>query len=122
MDLRALQARITTTFGSRDRARGLDATFRRLVEEVGELAKGLRGRDRDALTLELSDVLAWTVSVAALCRVDVDQAMRRYARGCPRCGAARCRCAMDARAVPPRRARRATMRTARASRARATRR
>jgi len=122
MDLRALQARITTTFGARDGARGLDATFRRLVEEVGELAKSLRGRDRDALALELSDVLAWTVSVAALCRVDLEEAMRRYARGCPRCGAARCRCAMDARAAPPRRVRRATTQTAGASRGRATRR
>jgi len=95
MDLGALQAQITATFGARDRARGVDATFRRLVEEIGEVAKDLRGADRSALALELSDVVAWTVSVAALCGVDLDRAVARYAHGCPRCGVSPCRCPMD---------------------------
>jgi NTP pyrophosphatase (non-canonical NTP hydrolase) len=96
MDLGALQARIDTTFGERDRARGTDGTFRRLVEEVGEAAKAIRHGDREALALELSDVLAWTLSVAALCGVDLDRAAGRYAAGCPRCGASPCRCPVDA--------------------------
>ena len=95
MDVATLQVQITATFGPRDRERGIDGTFRRLVEEVGEVAKALREGDRASLALELSDVVAWTVSVAALCGVDLDQALARYARGCPRCGASPCRCPRD---------------------------
>jgi len=100
MDLATLQAQITATFGARDRARGVDGTFRRLVEEIGEVAKDLRGGDRAALALELSDVLAWTLSLAVLCGVDLDRAAARYADGCPRCGASPCRCSMDRPATP----------------------
>lgn len=92
MDIAALQAQIAATFGQRDRERGMDGTFRRLVEEVGEVAKALRGSDRAALALELSDLVAWTLSVAALAKIDLDQALSRYARGCPRCGTSPCRC------------------------------
>lgn len=95
MDVAALQAQITATFGARDRTRGVDGTFRRLVEEVGEVAKAIRGTDRDAIALELSDVVAWTVSLAAVCGVDLDGALRRYERGCPRCRTSPCRCPMD---------------------------
>lgn len=98
MDLRALQAQIAATFSDRDRVRGLDGTFRRLVEEIGEVAKGIRSGDRAALASELSDVLAWTLSVAVLCDVDLDRAAARYAEGCPRCGASPCHCPMDAEA------------------------
>jgi NTP pyrophosphatase (non-canonical NTP hydrolase) len=96
MDLQALQAQIAATFGDRDRARGVDGTFRRLVEEIGEVAKAIRGGDRAAMAAELSDALAWTVSVAVLCDVDLDGAAARYAAGCPRCGTSPCRCPMDA--------------------------
>lgn len=96
MEISALQKQIAATFGERDRARGVDGTFRRLVEEMGEVAKALRGRDRAALALELSDLLAWTVSVAVICEVDMDRAAARYAGGCPRCATSPCRCPVDA--------------------------
>ena len=99
VDIRTLQDQIAVTFGARDRARGVDGTFRRLVEEVGEVAKALRVGDRDALALELSDVVAWTVSVAVLGGVDLDAALARYADGCPRCGAIPCRCPIDSSAT-----------------------
>jgi NTP pyrophosphatase (non-canonical NTP hydrolase) len=92
VEIRTLQEQIAVTFGARDRARGVDGTFRRLVEEVGEVAKALRAGDHNALALELSDAAAWTVSVAVLVGVDLDAALARYARGCPRCGASPCRC------------------------------
>ena len=95
MDVAALQAQISATFGARDRARGLDGTFRRLVEELGEVAKAIRGGDRAALALELSDLVAWAISVASLEGVDLDGALARYARGCPRCGDSPCRCPAD---------------------------
>jgi MazG nucleotide pyrophosphohydrolase domain len=43
---------------ARDRARGVDGTFRWWVEEVGEVAKALRGGDPAALEHELGDALA----------------------------------------------------------------
>jgi NTP pyrophosphatase (non-canonical NTP hydrolase) len=95
VEIRVLQMQIGATFGTRDRSRGTDGTFRRLVEEVGEVAKALRAADRSALALELSDVVAWTLSIAVLHGVDLDDALERYGRGCPRCGASPCRCPVD---------------------------
>lgn len=92
MTLHEFQARIEALYGTRDRARGADATFRWLVEEVGELARALREQDPRRLEEEIGDVLAWTVSVASLCGVDATQAAARYAAGCPKCGAAPCAC------------------------------
>lgn len=95
MDLAEFQQRVAATYGSRDRRRGLDGTFRRLIEEVGELARALRRRDPRALEEEIGDVLAWTVSVAALAGADAARAADRYAAGCPKCGATPCRCVED---------------------------
>jgi len=95
VEIRALQSQIEATFGTRDRSRGTDGTFRRLVEEIGEVAKALRAADRTALALELSDVVAWTLSIAVLLRIDLDDALERYGCGCPRCGASPCRCPVD---------------------------
>jgi len=91
MTLREFQRQIDATYGARDRARGVDGTFRRLVEEVGELARALRDGDPRTLEEETSDVLAWTVTVASLCGVDVERAAMRYAN-CPKCGATPCAC------------------------------
>lgn len=94
-----MQDQIEATFGARDRTRGADGTFRRLVEEVGEVAKALRAADRSSLALELSDVIAWTLSLAVLHEIDLDDALQRYGRGCPRCGASPCRCPVDPRVL-----------------------
>ncbi|MDR7420538.1 MAG: MazG nucleotide pyrophosphohydrolase domain-containing protein [Armatimonadota bacterium] len=92
MTLREFQQVIDATYGSRDRARGMDATFRWLVEEIGELARAIRDREPHRLTEEIGDVLAWTVTVASLCGVDVERAAGRYAFGCPKCGVSPCAC------------------------------
>lgn len=92
MTLRELQERIEATYGARDRARGVDGTFRWLVEELGELARAIRDADPERLEEELSDVLAWTATVASLCGVDLSRAAARYAAGCPQCGATPCVC------------------------------
>ncbi len=96
MTLREFQERVDATYGARDRARGLDQTFRWLVEEVGELARALREGEPGRLEEEIGDVLAWTVTVASLCGVDATRAASRYRDGCPKCGASPCVC--DARA------------------------
>lgn len=90
--VREFQQQIEALYGARDRRRGVDATFRWLAEEVGELARALRSRDPASLHEEISDVLAWTVSVASLMGVDVEAAVLRYAESCPRCGRNPCVC------------------------------
>jgi NTP pyrophosphatase (non-canonical NTP hydrolase) len=94
MDVRELQSTIARIYLERDRARGTDATFRWLTEEVGELARALRKADRANLELEFSDVLAWLSSLANLLEVDLATVMERYAHGCPRCGTSPCGCPM----------------------------
>ncbi|HZD00179.1 MAG TPA: MazG nucleotide pyrophosphohydrolase domain-containing protein, partial [Actinomycetes bacterium] len=92
LSLAELQARIEVTFGERDRARGVDGTFRWWVEEVGEVAKALRRRDPAELEHELGDALAWLVSVANAVGVRLDRAVARFAAGCPRCHHSPCTC------------------------------
>jgi NTP pyrophosphatase (non-canonical NTP hydrolase) len=93
MHLAALQRTIRETYGERDAGRGLDGTFRWFTEEVGELAKAIRTGDPAELHHEVGDVVAWLTSVADLAGVDLEEAARRYAEGCPRCGARPCVCA-----------------------------
>jgi NTP pyrophosphatase (non-canonical NTP hydrolase) len=92
MDLGEFQATMRTTYLDRDAARGRDATFRWLTEEVGELAKAMRTGDRDNLQHEFGDVLAWLTSLANVEGVELSDAVERYANGCPRCHASPCRC------------------------------
>jgi NTP pyrophosphatase (non-canonical NTP hydrolase) len=92
LSLAELQGTIEATFGERDRARGVDGTFRWWVEEVGEVAKALRRRDPAELEHELGDALAWLVSVANVVGVDLERAIARFAGGCPRCHHSPCTC------------------------------
>jgi NTP pyrophosphatase (non-canonical NTP hydrolase) len=93
MNLTELQRQMAQVYGDRDAARGVDATFRWLAEEVGEVARALRTGDRDDLQHEFSDALAWLASLANLVDVDLSAAMERYRDGCPKCGATPCGCA-----------------------------
>jgi NTP pyrophosphatase (non-canonical NTP hydrolase) len=92
VDLAGFQTVIRETYVERDAARGVDGTFRWLIEEVGELARSLRDADRASTTHEVGDVLAWLASVATLAGVDLEEAARRYATGCPKCGSRPCSC------------------------------
>lgn len=92
MDLAELQRLMRETYGRRDRARGLDATFGWFVEEVGELSRALRRGDHDARVVEFGDALAWLASLADQAGVDLTEAAGRYADGCPKCGARPCAC------------------------------
>jgi NTP pyrophosphatase (non-canonical NTP hydrolase) len=94
MELETLQRQMRQLYRARDAERGVDATFRWLTEEVGELAKALRRGDRDNLIHEFGDVLAWLASLANLLDVDLEGAVARYAGDCPRCGSTPCLCPM----------------------------
>ena len=93
MELADLQRLMEQTYGSRDTARGIPATMAWLAEEMGELAKAVRkGTEEDCLH-ELGDVLAWTASLANQLGLSLEDAVERYAAGCPKCRAMPCRCA-----------------------------
>jgi NTP pyrophosphatase (non-canonical NTP hydrolase) len=94
VDLRGFQDTMREIYLERDEQRGVDATFRWLTEEVGELARAIRTSERTNLELEFSDVLAWLTSLANILQVDLAAAATRYQDGCPKCGATPCSCAM----------------------------
>jgi NTP pyrophosphatase (non-canonical NTP hydrolase) len=92
MEIRELQASMAHLYEERDARRGRDATFRWFTEEVGELAQAMRTGDRANLEHEFGDVLAWLASLANVEGIDLEAAVARYAKTCPRCGGAPCAC------------------------------
>ena len=70
------QRAMRDSYYERDSSRGLFETFAWLVEEVGELAEALRSGDKASIMEEIADVIAWTVSIANLVGVDVEEALR----------------------------------------------
>jgi NTP pyrophosphatase (non-canonical NTP hydrolase) len=92
MDIAELQRVIEQTFGERDRARGVPSTVAWLAEEVGELAQAVRKGTREQQLHEFGDVVAWVATLANQMGIDLNDAVARYAGGCPRCGAMPCAC------------------------------
>jgi len=92
VEIADFQGIIQDCYGERDAGRGAAAALAWLVEEVGELSRALRTGDKQALLEEFSDVLAWLASLAGICGIELEEAARRYARGCPKCGSAPCCC------------------------------
>lgn len=92
MDFAELQDVIERTYGDRDRARGVSATVAWLTEELGELAQAVRKGTRDEQIHEFGDVVAWVATLANHVGVDLDEAVARYADGCPKCSTIPCTC------------------------------
>jgi NTP pyrophosphatase (non-canonical NTP hydrolase) len=93
MTIDEFQKRIESQFLARDKARGVGGTFLWFVEEVGELATALReNTDRKALSDEFADVFAWLVSLASISGIRLEEAVAKYAQGCPRCRKTPCAC------------------------------
>ena len=88
-DLRDLMVQ---TYGLQDTERGIPATVAWIAEEVGELAQAVRKGTREQQLHELGDVLAWLASLAAQLDLSMDEAVARYANGCPKCQAMPCAC------------------------------
>ena len=80
------------TYGLRDSERGLAATIAWLTEELGELAQAVRKGTPEQQLHELGDVLAWVSSLAVQLDLSLEDAVSRYANGCPRCQTRPCRC------------------------------
>ena len=92
MHLAELQDLMESTYGTRDRDRGLPAAVAWLAEEVGELAQALRKGTADDQRDEFADVLAWVATLANIVGIDLDAALGRYASGCPKCARVPCAC------------------------------
>ena len=91
--LNQVQTLIRDLYGSKDGARGVEGTFMWFMEEVGELSAALRSGTKEETALEFADVLAWLVTLANICDIDLDQALaRKYGAGCPGCGQSPCAC------------------------------
>lgn len=89
----SFQARIDAIYGERDARRGIPGTLLWFVEEVGELVRAVRRRERTNLEEEFADVYAWLATLASLHGIDLDAiGMQKYGGGCPRCHAVPCAC------------------------------
>jgi NTP pyrophosphatase (non-canonical NTP hydrolase) len=77
LTLKEAQELMRRTFFKRDSERGVYATFTWLVEEVGELANAILNNNKENIEEEVADVIAWTLSIANLLNVDVEEAFKR---------------------------------------------
>ena len=97
MEIAEFQRLIEAIYLEKDRARGSAGTFQWFVEEVGELARALRagasgGDGRARMAEEFADVLAWLSTLASIHGVELEEAVGKYAGGCPKCQGRPCRC------------------------------
>jgi len=76
LTIKEVQKMMKSMFYERDRSRGVYATFTWLVEEVGELAEAILGNDIKSIQEEIADVIAWTLSLANLLDIDVEEAIK----------------------------------------------
>ncbi len=102
MRIGEFQRRIEDLYLEKDSSRGIPATFVWFVEEVGELARALKGDDPANLREEFADVLAWLSTLASMSGVDLEAAADKYGSGCPKCRKTPCACAEDNRLHPER--------------------
>jgi len=87
------QRLIEDIYFDRDAARGVPGSLLWFVEEVGELVRAIRRKERQNLEEEFGDVYAWLATLASLHGVDLEAIGRKkYGAGCPRCAATPCSC------------------------------
>lgn len=92
MTISEFQKIIFDIYFEKDSKRGINGTFTWFVEEVGELAKAVRQKDKENLKEEFADVFAWLVSLASICRINMEECIKKYEAGCPKCNVTPCKC------------------------------
>ena len=75
LNIREAQMVFRDMFYEKDSRRGLFKTFAWLVEEIGELGEALLKGSKKDIEEEIADVIAWTISIANLVNVDVEDAL-----------------------------------------------
>lgn len=77
----------------KDKERGTEKTFLRLVEEIGELSEAILLKNKEKITEEIIDVIAWTLSIANLVGINVNEVFfNKYTNSCPKCKNNPCSC------------------------------
>lgn len=95
MKILDFQNLIKELYLQKDLERGVHSTFIWLVEEVGELATLLNSKslDKTKISQELSDIVAWTVSIANILGIDLEKALNaKYPKICKKCSSSPCKC------------------------------
>ncbi len=77
LTLADFQRYISSRYEKVDRERGSAKTFLWFMEEVGELATALNGDDRENLSEEFADVLAWLCTLANINDIDLTSAVQK---------------------------------------------
>jgi NTP pyrophosphatase (non-canonical NTP hydrolase) len=58
-----------------------------------ELGEALKEGNKQALSEEFADVIAWLASLANVVEVDLERAaLTKYMGRCPKCGNVKCKC------------------------------
>ncbi|OYV02668.1 nucleotide pyrophosphohydrolase [candidate division bacterium WOR-3 4484_18] len=78
MEIKEFQNLIARIYYEKDAARGVEGTFRWFVEEVGELARSIRKGEGYHEEFAVG--------------VDMEEAIKKYRAGCPKCGRTPCVC------------------------------
>ena len=86
MEIKEFQNLMNRIYFNRDNRRGINQSFLWLIEEIGELAKEVRKEDVTAYQKEFADCFAWLTSLANLLGVNLEDALKIYEKGCPKCG------------------------------------
>ncbi len=71
LTISGFQKHISDKYEKVDRERGTPRTFMWLMEEIGELATALNGTDRENLSEEFADVIAWLCTLANINDIDL---------------------------------------------------
>ncbi len=90
MTLGEFQRLIESIYFEKDSRRGVAGTFMWFAEEVGELAEALREGTDAEKRQEFADCLAWLATLASISGIELDDAVAKYASGCPSCGQTPC--------------------------------
>ncbi len=89
------QSLIRTLYYEKDKKRGPLGTFAWLVEEMGEVASIVKGKEVEpnSLGAELADIIAWAFSLANIYGIDLEKAiLQKYPLRCGKCGKIPCEC------------------------------
>jgi NTP pyrophosphatase (non-canonical NTP hydrolase) len=78
MTIAQFQQFIRDKYYPTDSKRGTPGTFMWFVEEVGELATALAGKDQPNKEEEFADVFAWLCTLANINDVDLTKAIEKY--------------------------------------------
>ena len=93
MHIHEFQDMMKRLYFHRDSERGVEGTYKWLLDEVAELKEALEKKDMEAAEREFADVIAWLASLANITEIDLEKAaINKYNGKCPKCQKAPCQC------------------------------